>query len=79
MPRFYFDLWDGPQLSADEVGIEFSNLEAATQDAIRALGEIVKEDLPHDGHHKDLSIHIRNATGEVLTEVNIEFLKQQPN
>jgi hypothetical protein len=31
MPRFYFDIADGPQSGINDVGLEFPNLEAARQ------------------------------------------------
>jgi hypothetical protein len=77
MPRYYFDLWEGTEFAEDEEGLFFLSLDAATREAVRALGEIVAEDLTADLRSKDLSIRIRNNTGRVLVDVAIRFAMQQ--
>ena len=46
MPRFYFDVRDGLRFTPDNVGLMFSDIEAAKVEATRALAEIAKDVLP---------------------------------
>jgi len=78
MPRFYFDLWEGLEFVEDDVGLDHLSLDAAMRGAVRALGEIVAEDLTLDLNSKELSIRIRNEAGHVLVDVSIQFSMQQP-
>ena len=43
MPRFYFDVRDGDRFTHDDEGVELVGIEAARDEATRALGEIARE------------------------------------
>ncbi|EJC64658.1 hypothetical protein Rleg5DRAFT_1412 [Rhizobium leguminosarum bv. viciae WSM1455] len=43
MTRFYFHIRDGDQVERDLEGIEFSNVQAAEQEALMAAREMVAE------------------------------------
>jgi hypothetical protein len=46
MPRYYFDVRDGDAFAEDDEGLEFDGIEAAQNEATRALGELAKDALP---------------------------------
>ncbi|MER8549466.1 hypothetical protein [Mesorhizobium sp. M0203] len=46
MPRFFFDFTDTGQVFPDVEGTDLPDLEAAKQEAVRALVEITKDKLP---------------------------------
>ena len=64
MPRFYFDISDGPEIGRDEEGLEFPNLAKARSAALATLGEIARDELP-DGDRRDFKISIRDEGGQV--------------
>jgi len=70
MPRFYFDLIDGTGMHRDEVGLDLPDLDAATQEARRALVEMIGDAIS-DGDPNELRMRIRDAGGESLTTVSI--------
>ena len=70
MPRFYFDIADGPETGIDDVGLEFPNLEAARANALAALGEIARDELP-DGDRRDFQISIRDEGGQVVLKATL--------
>ncbi|MER9120211.1 hypothetical protein NKJ55_13150 [Mesorhizobium sp. M0106] len=46
MPRIFFDFTDNGQVFPDVEGTDLPDLEAAKQEAVRALVEITKDKLP---------------------------------
>jgi Domain of unknown function (DUF6894) len=59
MPRFLFELKGAETTAASAEAMEFASLEDARQDALRALCEIARDELPN-GHDRELVIHIRD-------------------
>jgi hypothetical protein len=55
MPRYFFDVTDTGDTSRDGQGVEFPSLKEARAEALRTLGEIVKDELP-DGDHRHFVI-----------------------
>lgn len=62
MRRYYFDFKDGETLSVDDTGVECSSLEDARFQAIDALPEIAREQLP-DGDHRTFEVTVRDDQG----------------
>jgi hypothetical protein len=46
MARFYFDVRDGDDFTADEDGVELPDLVAAQTECSRAMGELARDYLP---------------------------------
>ncbi len=63
MPRYFFDIHDGARFTADETGVELDGIEAARQEASRALGELVREILP-DGDQREILIEVKDEAGQ---------------
>ncbi len=63
MSRYFFDMHDGARFTTDETGVELDGIEAARQEAARALGEFAREILP-DGDHREVVIEVKDETGQ---------------
>ncbi len=69
MPRFYFDVREGPRFAPDDEGLEFDDLDAAEREAAEAAAQIGRDKLPKGGT-RDVTIEVRNEHGQrVLTVV----------
>jgi hypothetical protein len=71
MPLFYFDLKDGEAMAVDEEGMEFSDLEAAVEEATRVLATFVRqaEENPERSYLSEMTVEIRDEGG-LVTEVS---------
>ena len=49
MPRYYFDIRDDQGIHRDDIGLDFPNLEAAIEEGRRALSEMNRDAVAHDG------------------------------
>jgi two-component sensor histidine kinase len=47
MPRYFFDFNDTENTLPDDEGVELADLEAAKDEAVRALAEITRDLLPN--------------------------------
>lgn len=65
MPLYFFDSRDNDIFIEDDVGIEFSDLEAVKVEAARALGEMARDVLP-GSEMRDLAIEARDEWRPVL-------------
>ena len=70
MPRYYFDISDGPETGVDDEGVEFPDIGAARATALRTLGEIARDELP-DGDRRDFQISIRDEAGQILLKATL--------
>jgi hypothetical protein len=77
MPRYFFDIADGDESGTDGEGLEFLNLEAARANALAALGEIARDELP-DGDRRDFGISIRDDGGKVLLKATLVLRVERP-
>ena len=60
MPRYYFDVHDAHGVHADEIGLEFPDMDAAIVEARRALADMTRESIMAESA-TDLSIVIRDG------------------
>lgn len=67
MPRFYFDLRHGDGITIDEEGMEFSDLEAAVEEATHVLAKFVSqaEENPENAYLYGMIVDIRDESGSV--------------
>lgn len=72
MARFFFDLTDNGELYSDPEGTELANLEAAEDEASRALLEIAKDQMP-DGTFREVAFHVRDETSNLLFVAKVTF------
>lgn len=69
MPRYFFHVREGAELSRDQEGQELPNAEAARREAIAANREILGDKLLHGGSLNHRSIEIADETGHVVDVV----------
>jgi hypothetical protein len=72
MPRYYFDIHDGRILTRDQDGLELKDIEAAKDEAVRALPGIAKDELP-GGNRRDFVITVRNEAGQAVLRVTLSL------
>jgi len=72
MPRFFFHVRDGNDVSRDTEGQELPSLDAACQEALSTNREMLGERLLHGGSLDHRQIEIANEQGEVLAVLNSE-------
>jgi hypothetical protein len=70
MPRYFFHVREGADLSRDREGQELPNAEAARREAIAANREIMGDKLLHGGTLDHRSIEIADETGHVVDVVS---------
>jgi hypothetical protein len=70
MPRFYFHVREGAELSRDAEGQILPDVEAARREAIAANREILGEKLLHGGSLDTRTIEIADETGHVVDTVD---------
>lgn len=68
VPSYYFDIREGDEFSPDEVGLEFSTLQAVQKEAARSLadlaGDTIREWSDRAGHR--MAVEVRDDNGPVL-------------
>ncbi|KQY44181.1 DUF6894 family protein [Pararhizobium sp.] len=72
MPRFHFHVRTSLGVEADDDGIPFQNLEAATEDARASLFEMIADQLATGRRTTYLGIDISDDLGTVLAVVTVD-------
>lgn len=70
MPRYFFHVREGAEVSRDREGQELPNVEAARREALAANREILGDKLLHGGSLNHRSIEIADETGHVVDVVS---------
>lgn len=70
MPRYFFHVREGSDISRDTEGQELPDVEAARREAINASREILGEKLLHGGSLNHRTIEIADETGHVVDVVS---------
>lgn len=70
MPRYYFHVREGQEISRDAEGQELPDVEAARREAVSASREILGEKLLHGGSLNHRQIEIADETGHVVDVVS---------
>lgn len=73
MPRYYFDVSDGDQLTLDQSGTDLANEVVARDEATRTLSEIAAEEIPGNGPERDFRIVVRDDHRAMLFELRLTF------
>ena len=75
MPHYFFDLRDGDDLAVDEEGMELRDIQAAQEEAARALADMARDEVRRGASiagRRDMAVEVRDAGGAVL-EVKFTF------
>ena len=78
MPRFFFDIHDGETFTPDRQGVELEDLEAAKDEAKKALPNLVR-DARLDGDRRDVTVDVKNAAGEIVWRVTLSLVVESPS
>jgi len=70
MPRYYFHVREGSEISKDVEGQELLDVDAARKEAVSASREILGEKLLHGGSLNHRTIEIADETGRVVDVVS---------
>ena len=54
MARYFFHLFENGECTKDDVGLELANDELVKHEAMHALPEIAREEVPRDGDRQSL-------------------------
>jgi hypothetical protein len=72
MPRYYFDSRDDESFIADEIGLEFPDVEAARDEAVRGLADLARDILP-EGIRRTLAIEVKDEFKRPLLRTALVF------
>ena len=72
MPRFYFDVREGAQVTCDEIGLDLETLDVAEAEAIRAAAGISRDSLP-GGNASEIMVQVRDKRCEQIIIVVISM------
>ena len=72
MPRFYFDIREGPRFIPDNEGQEVPDLAAAEREAMAAAASMARDLLPK-GRARAVTITVRNGQGERVLTVTVRM------
>lgn len=72
MPRYFFDTEDDSVLTRDDEGLELQGEKAARDEAIRALPELAKDQLP-DGPQHSFWVKVRDESGAYIFQASLEL------
>ena len=70
MPRYFFHVREGSELTRDTEGQELANTEAARAEAISTGREMLGEKLLHGGRLNNRQIAISDETGHVVDTIS---------
>ncbi|HJT43678.1 MAG TPA: hypothetical protein VJ750_09275 [Rhizomicrobium sp.] len=70
MPQYFFHVREGQTLNRDWEGQYLPNAEAARQEAISTIREILGEKLLHGGSLNHQTVEIADETGYVVDEIS---------
>ncbi len=69
MPRFYFDVVDGTQVSEDEIGLEFADLDTAIAEAAQGARDLVAHGIMKNEDLSGRAFQIRDEDGQTVATV----------
>lgn len=72
MPKYIFALHDGAK-TVPNFACELPDLSAARQEAVRALTEVARDELPNDGDRLGMWVSVQDEWGRKLLTASLEF------
>jgi hypothetical protein len=78
MPRFFFDIHDGEDFTPDRQGVDLDDLDAAKDEARKALRDIIWDILPA-GDRRDFTVDVKNTAGEIVWRVTLSLVVETPS
>lgn len=68
MPRFYFNVSQGPKIIPDDEGLELDSLDAAEQEAMQALIQLGRDWLPRA---REVRIQVRDEQHQQVLALSV--------
>ena len=78
MPRFFFDIHDGEDFTPDRQGVDLDDLDAAQDEARKALRDVIWDELPA-GDRRDFTVDVKNTAGEIVWRVTLSLVVETPS
>ena len=78
MPRFFFDIHDGEDFTPDRQGVDLDDLDAAKDEARKALRDVIWDELPV-GDRRDFTVDVKNTAGEIVWRVTLSLVVETPS
>ncbi len=72
MPRYYFDVRDGPRFIPDDEGLEFDDLDVTERKAAEAAAQIGRDHLPKGGD-REVTIEVRDEHSQRVLTVTVSM------
>jgi uncharacterized beta-barrel protein YwiB (DUF1934 family) len=79
MPRYYFDLQDGEEVSIDAEGSEMADMHTVRDEATMTLMEMARDRFPLRGEARTLSIRVRDGGGKHLLAISVVYSEEPPD
>jgi hypothetical protein len=73
MALYYFDTDNSMERLRDDTGTELADDQAARDEAMIAIAEMSKDWIPKDGPQKNITMWVRNSTGETILVLTLNF------
>jgi hypothetical protein len=78
MPHFFFDIHDGEVFTPDRQGVDLEGLEAAKEEARKALRDIIWDEMTA-GDRRDCTVDVKNTAGEIVWRVTLSLVVETPS
>jgi len=69
MPRFFFDVVDGSEVTSDQEGVDFADVEAAMAEAVQGARDLVAHGIMRNEDLSGQSFSIRDETGQTVARL----------
>jgi hypothetical protein len=79
MPRLYFDIDEDGEMRRDADGTELADVNDARGEAVEMLVRLAKDELPHNGQHKTITVLVRSEDNEPLFKAALSYNERPTN
>jgi hypothetical protein len=73
VPRYFFDIHDGPSFRRDDVGFECEGRAGVRLEAMCALPAIACDEIPKDGDRQAFTVLVRDENGATVYTATLTF------
>ena len=73
MPRYFFDIHNGPSFARDDIGTECDGYEGFRSEPMRALPSIERDEIPKDGDRQAFTVPVRNRDDITVYSAMLTF------
>jgi hypothetical protein len=70
--RYFFDIDDGKESTRDEIGYDCTRDELRRH-AVAVLPDLAKDQLVVNGHHRRMTVRVRDEAGKYVFQASLEF------